>query len=323
MLRSYQYTDNPYLKREMQSNLFREKEIEIARKCVMNLPGRKDMMCDCPICKKNTGKYFYTKWNIDYLWCEECQSIFAVCDPEIINIYQNQSDLLSLRLSKAYQDKASESRTDMWKECMEWIEVRAYRFLKRNKDLSIIDVGNRLQGYADIIQQSKLCGIYDLRDTILCNDTYNIKDGYADIVFYFDQMQKEMNPYIKLERIREMLCDDGILFLGTRAGSGFDILTLKEKNKNIYPYEHVFLPSVKGIQKLLNNCGYEVLEITTPGVMDVKYVLESVKELDDREGFVKYLLEESEDSILQEFQRFLQKSCLSSFVRIIARKAEI
>ena len=66
--------------------------------------------------------------------------------------------------------------------------------------------------------------------------------------------------------------------------------------------------------------GFEILEITTPGVMDVKYVLDSKDRLDDRENFVRYLLEESSQAMLQEFQRFLQKGCLSSFVCVIARK---
>ena len=55
--------------------------------------------------------------------------------------------------------------------------------------------------------------------------------------------------------------------------------------------------------------------------MDVKYVMDSVDELDDREGFVKYILTENEEAVLLEFQSSLRKGCLSSFVRILARKA--
>lgn len=320
MLRSYQYSEKSFKQQSMQSNLFREKEIEIARKYVLRSIKKNDMDCECPVCKKTSGKYFYTKWDIDYLCCEECKSIFAACDFDEARAYQADEDLLKLRLSNPYQDKITENRTEMWTEFLEWIEVRAYRFLRKNKGLNIIDVGNRLKGYSQIIKDSDLCGCYDIRQSILCEDTNNICDGDADIVFYFDQMQKEITPHERLKEIWDMLDDGGLLFLGTRVGSGFDILTLKEKNKNIYPYEHIFLPSVKGIEKLLMENGFEVLEITTPGVMDVKYVYDSIDELDDREGFVKYLLTESEESVLQDFQRFLQKGCLSSFVRIIARK---
>ncbi len=322
MLRSYQYTDSSYLNKKMQSDLFREKEIEIARRFVQKSNKKNDMDCKCPVCNNASGRYFYTKWDIDYLCCEGCKSIFAVCNLDDARAYQTDNDLLNLRLSDPYQDKITENRTEMWTEFLEWIEVRSYRFLRKNKELNIIDLGNRLKGYSRIIKESNLCGSYDIRQSILCEDTNNICDGEADIVFYFDQMQKEMAPHEKLKEIGNMLADGGLLFLGTRVGSGFDILTLKEKNKNIYPYEHIFLPSVKGIEKLLAENGFEVLEITTPGVMDVKYVYDSIEELDEREGFVKYLLTESDESVLQSFQRFLQKGCLSSFVRIIARKAK-
>ena len=110
------------------------------------------------------------------------------------------------------------------------------------------------------------------------------------------------------------------MILNARAGSGFDILTLRENNREIYPYEHILLPSVRGLTQLLQRNGYEVLEVTTPGVMDLKYVMESKERLGDRETFVRYFLEEASPLMLQEFQRFLQKGCLSSFICIIARK---
>lgn len=319
MLRSYLYLEKPINEQSVYNDLFKDKEIEIAKKIVLMSDKRHDLETVCPVCKKNTGKYFFTKWEVDYIRCEECKSIYAVCNDDDVLKYQSNNELINYRLSEDYQNQISIKRNEMWSEFLEWIEVRSFRFIKRNRNLNIIDVGNRLQGYVDAIKQSVICGEYDLRDSIICEDTHYIDDQDADIVFYFDQMQKELCPQNKLFEIRKMMKNDGLLFLGTRVGSGFDIITLKENNKNIYPYEHVFLPSVKGIVKLLEESGFRVLEVTTPGVMDVKYVLDSVDSLDDREGFVKYLLTENEESSLQDFQRFLQKNCLSSFVRIIAK----
>lgn len=320
MLRSFQFTEKSYLNYTMQSDLFREKEIEIARKYVNSHAVRKDMHNKCPVCNRNTGKYFYTKWNVDYLCCVECKSVFAVYDDDVVRQYQNYHELVQLRLEDDYQKQITQSRESVWEEFLDWISVRAFRFMRRNDKLNIIDVGNRFSGYSERIQQCALCGKYDLRHSILEKDNWQIQDDEADIVFYLDQMQKELSPQKKLLELRKYLKEDGLLIVNTRAGSGFDIITLKENNEKIYPYEHIFLPSVKGLIALLEQCGYEVLEITTPGVMDVKYVMDCKDKLDDREGFVHYLLQEPNQGILQEFQRFLQKSCLSSFVCVIARK---
>ena len=320
MLRSYQYTEKPYLEYTFQSDLFRDKQVEIARKFVDTHPIRRDMKGRCPICGQAAGDYFYSKWRVDYLCCPACKSVYAVCDDSTVEAYRKDADLLELRLSDAYQNEITDNRQDIWDEFLEWIEVRAFRFMGRNRNLSIVDYGNRFRGYIDSIRRSAICGTYDLRASVLQADTDVIPSAEADVVLYLDQMQQELHLARRIQELKDCLKEDGILVLNTRAGSGFDIVTLKEENNRIYPYEHILLPSVKGLVLFLEANGFEVLEITTPGVMDVKYVLDSREKLDTRESFVRYLLEESSQSMLQEFQRFLQKSCLSSFVCVIAKK---
>ncbi len=319
MLRSYQYTEKPYLEYTFQGNFFRDKQVQIARKFVESHPVRRDGERRCPICG-GRGDYFYSKWKVDYLCCTECKSIYAVYDEEVVEAYQNHADLLELRLCREYQQKIADNRQRVWEEFLGWVEVRAFRFMGRNRNLDIADYGNRYEGYADAVRKGAMCGRYDLRDSILLAGEDKIGSGGADLVLYLDQMQQELHPAERMGELRSCLKDDGLLVMNTRAGSGFDIITLKEKNSRIYPYEHILLPSVKGLVAFLERNGFEVLEITTPGVMDVKYVLDSRDGLDHRESFVGYLLEESSRPMLQEFQRFLQKACLSSFVCVIARK---
>lgn len=320
MLRSFQYQETSYADIVTPGDTFRQKELEIAKRFVENHQIDNKEKPTCPVCKKNDGHRFYEKWNVVYNRCNSCKSIYAVCDENTVKEYINNDELLKLRNDKEYQSKVSKDRNDTWRDFIEWVQVRAYRFMKRNKDLSIVDIGNRFEGYTRVIKESSLTGKYELRDSFLDSSVNSISDGEADIVLYLDQMQKEINPSDKLQEIKNSLKDDGILILNTRAGSGFDIITLKEENEKIYPYEHVMLPSFKGLITLLEQNGYEVLEITTPGVLDVKYVMQSLDKLNGCEEFVKYLLEESDTVILQEFQRFLQKGGLSSFVCVIARK---
>ncbi len=321
MLRSYQYTENSYLKYSMQNSLFQMKELDIARKFVASHPCKHDMEQTCPVCGRKTGKYFFTKWDVDYLRCEICNSIYAVCEEDTVESYLKHQPLLTMRLSKEYQGQITDSRALVWKEFLEWVEVRAYRFLGRNRKLNLVDIGNRFLGLSAMIKASPICQKYDCRDLIYQADAGCKPDEKADIIFYNDVIKTELHPVIQLKSIKKWMKEDGILIIGARAGSGFDIITLKENNKRIYPYEHVFLPSVKGMVKILQDSGFDVLEITTPGVMDVKYVMEDLDWLEDREEFVKYLLKENDELILQEFQRFLQKSCMSSFIRVVARKA--
>lgn len=322
MLRSFQYKEKSVMDYSMENNLFRDKEIEIARRFALSHSARRNMDMLCPVCGSQNRSYFYTKWNVDYLRCQECKSIYAVVEERLVNEYQNNGELLDLRKSDAYQKQITESRLESWQEFVEWVSVRAFRFMHRNSRLKVVDDGNRLRDYSECIRDSELCSVYELRNSIIGKSDFSVGEGDADIVFCLDQLQKRQHPDRYLKDLKKYLKDDGILILNTRAGSGFDILTLKENNDKIYPYEHVLLPSVKGLTVLLNECGFEVLEITTPGVMDLKYVIECKDRLDPGEEFLRYLIEEAGTSTLQEFQRFLQKGCLSSFVCVIARRRQ-
>ena len=167
----------------MQSNLFQMKEIELARRYVESHHIRHDMKRDCPVCGKDTG-VFFTKWEVDYLRCSECDSIFAVCDEAIASDYLVYDELMKLRLSNEYQSQISESRNTVWREFLEWVEVRAYRFLRRNKGLNIVDVGNRMSGLADMTRESELCGKYTAVDSLGMMENADTTESSADIIFY-------------------------------------------------------------------------------------------------------------------------------------------
>ena len=320
MLRSYQYTEQFYTKLSIHSTEYQDKEVSLAKQFVEENPPKNDKNGTCPICKANDNKLFFTKWGVKYLICSRCGSIYALCGANEINEYKQFEELNSLRLSQEYQDFTSITRDGIWEELIDWLKFRTFRFMKRNKDLKIVDFCNRYMGFSDKIRYSDLCGVYSNIDSIRPGSGKKVDSDSADLVFYNDQIKTEYDPDCRLGEIYSLLKNNGLLLLTARAGCGFDILSLKGNNKNIYPYEHISLPSIRGFKALLDRNGFEILEITTPGMMDVKYVKESLDGLDEDAMFLRLLLTESNDIMLQEFQRFLQKSCMSSFVRILARK---
>ena len=98
-------------------------------------------------------------------------------------------------------------------------------------------------------------------------------------------------------------------------------MTLREHSK-IFPFEHVFLPSIQALEIMLQQAGYKVLEVSTPGRLDAIYVKDQMEQICSEEYFIKYLMEYADNDILQEFQRFLQRSNMSSYVQIVAQKLE-
>ncbi len=316
MLKAYDYAEVNYQDSEIQNVELFLREKSIALKFVLNHPTQIKRKV-CPICgSKHTG-FIFSRWDIDYLFCEECCSIFVPIEEDTIQQYLAIEEMNELRVSDDYQQQAEYRRADIWDELVMWAQYRIYRYLGKNTDLDVIDYGNRYVGSIERFRKSGICRHYELRDSILPVETEKIEK--ANVVLYMNQLQHEVNPVSTLKKLKDSMKEDGILILNTRLGSGFDILTLKGSMDSIFPYEHIMLPSKKGLEIILDNSGFELLEITTPGTRDMESVLRNQERIEESNFFVKYLLKTADKSILATFQRFLQKSGLSSFAQIVAK----
>ncbi len=318
MLRAYDYAEKRMDDRIRDAHVL-NKEKEIALKFVLEHPISK-VHSPCPICGSHHTGYVFDIWNIDYLRCRDCNSIFVPVDDDTMQKYKNLEELKEFRKDRHYQNLIREIRDSAYEENIRWLQYRAYRYLGRNSDIKIIDYGDKYQGFIDKIKGTTMTSEYELRESPLLEENEAVGIDQADIIISMNQLQHEPNPLSLLRDFRKSLSDHGILVLNTRLGSGFDVLTLKGSNDDIYPYEHVLLPSRRGVEMAMEMSGYELLEITTPGTRDINVVKSNVERLGEDNLFVRYLMDTADERMLMDFQQFLQKNGLSSFVRLIARK---
>jgi hypothetical protein len=119
-----------------------------------------------------------------------------------------------------------------------------------------------------------------------------------------------------------VLVAGGFLVVTARSGSGFDVQVLWE-NADVTPLEHLNLISVEGLQTALPRSGFEILEFSTPGQLDVQVVERLRKERGAvLPRFLEYLLSHRDALCHEKFQDFIQEQRLSSHLRLIARKSE-
>jgi hypothetical protein len=225
-----------------------------------------------------------------------------------------------LRISDEYQGEAALRRERNWEELLNWICFRSYRYLGQ-RGIKILDFGNRYAKLAEKIENSDFCLGYELRDTII---DYNSNKPFsageqADVILNINNLQQTVDPLEDINRIAAGLRKGGLMFFSARIGTGFDILTMREHSK-VFPFEHVFLPSMDLLTGIFNQAGFKVLEVSTPGTLDVIFVKENKEFLNEEESFIKYMMDGCPVDVLQDFQRFLQKSGLSSYAQIVARK---
>ena len=103
--------------------------------------------------------------------------------------------------------------------------------------------------------------------------------------------------------------------------SGLEVKVLEENSDIFVPMERINLLSFEGMNALIANVGgLEILEFSTPAVLDIPN-LESKLRQSEGNTFFKYIFDVRKDEkLLESFQDFLQLNRLGSYGRLVLRK---
>lgn len=173
-----------------------------------------------------------------------------------------------------------------------------------------------------------------LRDSGLCSDIVSIEEmdlaqgiGKArscpegiQAAVLLESLDRVHDPQQLLHRVAGCLAEGGLLFVTALVASGFDMAVLGLKNLYLYPPDRMNCFSLQGLSRLLERSGFELVEVSTPGVLDVQIVRAHVQQDPTLplSMFERQLIGMHEQG--QAVQAFLQQSRLSSFARIVARR---
>ncbi len=293
------------------------KERELAQDFVEEYPCSGGLE-PCPMSRNPRHDVLFSKWGQQYAFCPDTWnlSLASMPDEQTVHAYFHESGLATYRACEDYQRIATRLRTPLWRSQLNWIESRIYLYLQKD-GINLADWGTKFGGWKTILGQSPAIAklmVSEALPPVITDD-----DGSpVDVICLQDAFQRAINPQDLIHRIHERLKPEGLLILSCRSGTGFDILSLREHSDSIFPYDHICLPSPRGMEALLQENGFEVLETTTPGLLDMQLIRNG--ELPPDQLFQRYLKEtlpESEDAGIQEF---LARMKLSSHLRVVARK---
>ena len=136
----------------------------------------------------------------------------------------------------------------------------------------------------------------------------------------FEVIDRAPDLPLLVARIREVLEPGGLLFVTAPTISGFELQVLWERAATIAPPEKINVLSVDGLMALFGE-GWEVIELSTPGMFDVETVRRAI-DADPSAPWpraVRALVGGDEQRRL-ELQEYLQRSRLASFARLIVRR---
>jgi hypothetical protein len=297
---------------------FLKEEIELAKLFVLKSSKPERAEPSCPVCETLMRAPMFVKWGLPYFLCGDCWTIVAPAVRDVIKEFETASPVTELRRSRQYQDYALKTRKESWRSLSNWMRHRLFRYLGRPDGHAALARGVRYAALVDFLLEQSMFSRLDVKGSIVVRDRF--QDEEYDVLLYLDVLQSRIDPRMYLEQARAYLRAGGLLFLTARVGTGFDVLSLRERGDTIYPYEHVFLPSVKGLRLMLEKAGFDVLEISTPGMFDAAMVFRQRDALPENSFFLRYLTDSYDVRLMADFQKLLQKHNLSSSIHIVAKK---
>ena len=142
------------------------------------------------------------------------------------------------------------------------------------------------------------------------------------MVATFEVVEHLFSPRQFLDACRGLLTEGGILVLTTPNVQGFDVALLAEAS-DTFDVEHLNYFHPKSISHLLTTCGFQVLEVLTPGELDAELARKKILagEVDfTGQRFLRRVLIDEWDRLGAPFQAFLSENGLSSHMWIVARR---
>lgn len=147
-------------------------------------------------------------------------------------------------------------------------------------------------------------------------DTY--PDG-LNVIANFECIEHLVNPKLFIQAVYRLLPQNGFFILTTPNGMGFDVIELGGKSTTL-GWTHIHLFNPYSIKILLQDIGFKIIEISTPGVLDVDLVKSSFQEKERESPWLHEILLHGDEQLLNRFQNFLVENHLSSHMWIVAKK---
>ncbi|MGD2186687.1 MAG: class I SAM-dependent methyltransferase [Desulfobacterales bacterium] len=294
----------------------------------------------CPACGSEQREPGLVKLEFKYMLCSGCGSLYLSPRPPVkmYELYYRESDSVRFWSTHFFKETADARRQKIFRPRALLVEEWAKRCdLSPGDGGLFVDIGS---GYGIFLQEVKRLELFNRiigiepapnlaqigREQgfeIIERKIEAIKDGEITATFAtaFEVLEHVFNPLEFLMSSSRILRPGGTLMLTTLTVSGFDIQTLWENSKSVHPPHHINLLSVEGIRRLVERSGLHMVELSTPGELDVDIVrnIHSENPEINLSRFARSIINAPEN-VRASFQNFLKSNMLSSHIRVIGTR---
>lgn len=149
-------------------------------------------------------------------------------------------------------------------------------------------------------------------------------EGGVDLVACLEVIEHVHEPLEFVRHLRDMVRPGGRVLVTGLCSDGFDLAVLGRHSRAVCPPQHINFLSVEGFRALFARAGLTILDIFTPGSLDVDIVRQAARRdpaVLEGQPFAAALLARGE-SAGAEFQDFLTRNSLSSHLWVWAARED-
>lgn len=320
------------------ADLLRQYEMLLQQDIQELLPASSRVDVACPVCPSEPTTFEYDKLGFSYRACEGCGSCFVSPRPDPLNLarFYKRSEAIRFFHGTLVHEAAETREDEVLRPRLEWIQRMTDGCLR--PPLRWIDVETKYPSlFARVTRWGAVSRAYSVFP-LLGGDSVRLggapceiveaggpggpPTSAADVVTAFEVIERAFDPNKILNQIHDWLRPGGLLFLTGTSGSGFEVRLLRQLSRHVLPPTHLNLLSLAAFERILDRAGFEVLELSTPGRLDVDMVAQARE--DEPTLALPPILEDlvaaSNPAVRMGLQELLQEARLSSHIRIVARR---
>jgi len=235
--------------------------------------------CNCPLCGQNNFKKIYQeRGNLGIVQCRVCNLIYV--NPRLKNpekVYWGDANRYFEEARLIFQGKAAHHRDPNY--LRDLTRIKSYkgngRFLDIGTNMGFflrmaLNRGWELYGVEPSPSLSEFARRYfNLNVKTAFLEESGFDEKYFDVICMTDVFEHITNPRKFLAEVRRILKDDGIVYIKVPNGK-YNLFKLfiakllrKTGSYNIFDsYEHVIHYTGSTLKRMLQGCGFKVLEMT-------------------------------------------------------------
>lgn len=286
----------------------------------------------CPACLSTNVTYQFMHQGLSYHRCEECELLYISPAPseEVHLNYVINSKAMDFWRENT-PESMHKSRLPMYQERVEFVKG----WLKKEgwAPQSSLELGAGNGEFATLLAESELnlenITLLEPQELEVSDPKINIiKGGFDqleeseqtfDVVFAWELIEHILEPDNFLRVVKKALKPGAPFIFSTPNEKSLETRSLSTASSNIL-FDHVRLYNPEAITKLLERNGFRVINISTPGQLDVERLQNYMQEVEgvfDENPALKFILNNTPE-ITDSFQQYLCDNVISSHMRVIA-----